>query len=120
MLRRILIALFATACPLTLAHATDGQLLVVSPAQTLEGRGISVIVDQNPWSPIFFDEKNGGIQIILHGERIAADGDVRLNPTPEQWDPVPSFIDRSIGTRPDQIVVRAAYKDAGLKYRIRV
>ena len=29
--------------------------------------------------------------MILHGERIATDGEVRLLPTPEQWDAVPKF-----------------------------
>ncbi len=117
---RIPIVLAMMACPLSGAHAAPGQALTISPEQTLEGRGVSVVVDQNRWSPIFFDEKNGGIQIILHGERIAADGDLRLNPTPEQWDTVPGFIGRSVASHPDRIVVRAAYKDQGLNYRIRV
>ncbi|TPG43285.1 glycosyl hydrolase [Sphingomonas koreensis] len=94
--------------------------LTVSPAETLETQGLSVIIDQNQFSPIFFDEKNAGVQMVLHGERIATDGAVRLNPTPEQWDPVPAFVGRSRGARPGQIVVRSAYKDVGLTYRVAV
>jgi hypothetical protein len=120
MRKQFLAALLATGCPIVAAHAADGPALTITPAQTLEGRGITVVVDQDQWSPIFFDEKNGGIQVILHGQRVAADGDVRLNPTPEQWDPVPGFIDRSTTANPAQVVVRAAYKDQGLSYRIRV
>ncbi len=78
------------------------------------------MVDQNQFSPIFFDEKNAGIQIVLHGERIATDGAVRLNPTPEQWDPVPAFVGRTRGTEPNQIVVRSTYKDQNLAYRVKV
>ena len=118
--KRFAATLLATACTLASVQAADAQSLTVSPAQTLEGRGISVVIDHDPWSPIFFDEKNGGIQVILHGQRIAADGDVRLNPTPEQWDPVPLFIDRSVDAGHHAVVVRAAYKDQDLAYHIRV
>src|SRR3954447_7176215 len=94
--------------------------LSLSPNETLEGRGVSIIVEQNHFSPIFFDEKNAGIQIVLHGERIATDGEVRLNPTPEQWDPVPAFGSRTRGPKPDQLVVRSSYPAVGLDYRVQV
>jgi len=118
--KRLAAALLATACALAPDCAAYGQDLAITPAQTLEGRGITVVVNHDPWSPIFFDEKNGGIQVILHGQRVAADGDVRLNPTPEQWDPVPLFIDRSVDAARHAVVVRAAYKDQDLAYHVRV
>src|SRR5438045_3680729 len=107
---------------LTLFALSDAgkAALRLSPAQTLEGRGLSVIVEQSHFSPIFFDEKNAGIQIILHGDRIATDGEVRLNPTPEQWDPVPAFISRVKGPQPDQLIVTSAYPAVGLNYRVEV
>ena len=94
--------------------------LTLSPAETLEGRGVSVIVEQSHFSPIFFDEKNAGIQMILHGERIATDGEVRLNPTPEQWDPVPAFVSRTKGSEPNQLIVKSSYAAVGLEYRVEV
>ena len=43
---------------------------------------------------MFVDEKNIAVQMIVHGERIATNGDVRLMPTPGQWDlGPPSSID---------------------------
>ena len=102
------------------AAGIAGPGLKLSPAETLEGRGVSVVVEQNHFSPIFFDEKNAGIQMILHGERIATDGEVRLNPTPEQWDPVPTFVSRSKGPRPNQLVVRSSYPAVGLNYSVEV
>jgi endoglucanase len=60
-------------------------------------QGLSVLVHQNGFHPVFRDAKIAGIQIILHGERIATDGEVRLQPTPEQWDPVPEFSERRRG-----------------------
>ncbi|RZM35975.1 MAG: glycosyl hydrolase [Sphingomonas sp.] len=104
----------------TVSSVVCAQSLTVSPAETLETQGLSVIVDQNQFSPIFFDEKNAGIQIVLHGDRIATDGAVRLDNTPEQWARVPAFISRTRGTEPNQLVVRSAYKDAKLDYSVKV
>ena len=92
--------------------------LTVSPNQTLEMQGLSVNIEEMHFHPVFRDEKNAGIQIILHGDRIATDGEVRLNPTPEQWDPVPAFVKRERGPGPDQITVTSAYPDFGLNYRL--
>lgn len=102
------------ACPAWAAGLT------LSAEQTLEQQGLSVIVHQNNFHPIFFDEKNAAIQIVLHGERIATDGEVRLNPTPEQWDPIPLFVSRKTGKAPNQIVVRSGYEKQGLTYTTEV
>lgn len=104
----------------SVASRADAQTLSVSPAETLEGRGLSVLIDQNQFSPIFFDEKNAGIQIVLHGERIATDGAVRLDKTPEQWAPVPAFLGRSVDRATNTVTVRSAYKAQDLGYRVRV
>lgn len=119
MLKRIGFTFLTSASLLASAHAL-AQTLAVTPAETLETQGLTVMVDQNQFSPIFFDEKNAGIQIVLHGERIATDGAVRLNRTPEQWDPVPAFLGRTRGTEANQIVVRSAYKDVDLTYTVKV
>jgi hypothetical protein len=94
--------------------------LTRSANDTLEGRGLSVFIHQNRFHPIFFDEKNAAIQIVLHDLRIATDGEVRLNPTPEQWDPVPLFVSRGHGPLPDQVEVRSGYADRDLNYTTEV
>ncbi len=81
-------------------------------------QGLSVLVHQNPFSTAFFDQKMSGIEIILHGERLATDGEVRLMPTPEQWDPIPTYHDRKRGKALDQIIVSSGYPADKLKYRI--
>src|SRR5262249_25252010 len=96
-------------CPSVLMAASPE--LVVSPNETLEMQGLSVNVDQMHFHPIFRDEKNAGIQIMLHGERIATDGALRLNPTPEQWDPVPAFVKRERGPGPNQLTVTNSYSE---------
>lgn len=118
------LGLLATTCALaalgSASVTASAQTLKVSPAQTLETQGLSVIVEQNQFSPIFFDEKNAGIQMVLHGERIATDGEVRLDPTPEQWAPVPTFGGRTLGSTPGEIVVSSSYPEHKLKYRVKV
>ncbi|WP_428332846.1 glycoside hydrolase family 9 protein [Novosphingobium sp.] len=113
-------ALLASASALAGPAVALGQALTVTPAQTLEMQGLTVVIDQNQFNPIFFDEKNAGIQIILHGDRIATDGAVRLDRTPEQWAPVPAFVGRTLGKEPNQVVVRSAYKAANFAYTVKV
>jgi endoglucanase len=85
-----------------------------------ETQGLSVLAYQNRFHEVFRDQKLGGIEIILHGERIATDGEVRLLPTPEQWDPVPTFTARRRGSVPDQLIAFSGYPDLSLGYRIEV
>jgi hypothetical protein len=92
--------------------------LAVSPAETLEMQGLSVNVEQMTFHPVFRDEKNAGLQIILHGDRIATDGEVRLNPTPEQWDPVPALVRRERGPKPNQLTVTSGYAEFALSYKL--
>ena len=121
MRKRFYLGLLAAACWSGAVQAAQPQpQLKLSPDDTLETQGLSVIVEQNHFSPIFFDEKNSGIQLVLHGDRIAADGEVRLNPTPEQWDPVPAFVSRVHGKAPGQLIVTSTYDAVGLKYDVEV
>ena len=61
-----------------------------------------------------------GLEIILHDQRIATGGDVRLSATPESWDPIPDFKERKRGPAPDEITALCTYTDQGLSYRINV
>jgi hypothetical protein len=85
-----------------------------------ETQGLSVIAYQNLFHPVFRDQKLGGIEIIQHGERIATDGEVRLQPTPEQWDAVPTLAGRKRGALADQLICSSGYPDLGLRYRLEV
>ncbi|MDR3526324.1 MAG: glycoside hydrolase family 9 protein [Rhizomicrobium sp.] len=105
------------AC-LSLMLPCAAQGLTLSANETLEEQGLSVIVYQNKFHPVFFDEKNAGLQIVLHGERIATDGEVRLNPTPEQWDPIPTLASRRVGSVPNQLVLESGYPAHKLGYHI--
>ena len=96
-----------------------GAQLKLNNKDYFEAQGISVLLHQNAFHGVFFDQKLAGLEIILHGERIATDGDVRLLPTPEQWDPVPHFKDRKRGPN-GSLIAYCAYPDQHLSYNIEV
>src|SRR5260370_16113253 len=83
-----------------------------------EARGLSVLLFHNAYHGVFGDEKMSGVEIILHGDRIATNGDVRLSPTPEQWDPIPQFKDRKRSSSSHQLIASLSYPDRGLTYHI--
>jgi endoglucanase len=58
----------------------------VTDKNYLDTRGFSVFLYDSMYHPVFVDQKNTAMEMILHGQRIATNGDVRLMPTPEQWD----------------------------------
>ncbi len=52
-----------------------------------------------------------GVTLVLHDERLAAGGDLRLEPTPGQWQPVPRQVKRVVDPEQQQIVTRLRYPD---------
>ena len=58
----------------------------VTDSGYLNTQGFSVMLYDSTYHPVFVDQKNTAMEMILHGQRIATNGDVRLMPTPEQWD----------------------------------
>src|SRR5438874_7546558 len=60
----------------------------------LDTQGFSVFLYDSTYHPVFVDQKNTAMEMILHGQRIATNGDVRLMLTPEQWDLVATVLRR--------------------------
>lgn len=55
-------------------------------------RGLDITV----FSDYYPDGHQSGVTIIQHGNRVAANGDLRLEPSPGQWSPVPKGGSREI------------------------
>jgi endoglucanase len=108
------------ALALFCGHLSSAADLHINELGYLDTQGLSVLVYQNQFHDVFRDQKLGGIEMILHGERIATDGEVRLLSAPEQWDAVPKFIERKRGASADQLFAYSGYPDLGLGYRIEV
>lgn len=102
------------------ARGQSGSALHLSQFDTLETHGLSVLLFHNSYHHVFGDQKMSGLEIILQDQRIATNGDVRLSPTPAQWDPIPDFQGRKRGGQPDEITASCAYPDRGLSYRVDV
>ena len=54
----------------------------------------------------------GGLTIIQFGKRVAANGDVRIDPTPGQWSPVPVVGKRNVDKKNGKIEVELWYPDS--------
>lgn len=86
----------------------------------MQSHRLSVLLYHNSYHDVFGDQKMGGLEIILHEQRIATDGDVRLSPTPTQWDPIPHFMGRKRGPAENALSAFCTYSDRGLSYRVEV
>jgi endoglucanase len=94
--------------------------LQLTPQYALETHGLSIFLFHNSYHPVFGDQKSSGLEIIFHDQRIATNGDVRLSPTPAQWDPIPQFKDRTLGPGANELIASLSYPDRDLAYRIDV
>src|SRR5690606_11129030 len=52
-----------------------------------------------------------GVSIIQNGRRVATNGDIRLDRTPGQWQPVPKAGERRVDRAKQEISVRMEYPD---------
>jgi endoglucanase len=82
-------------------------------------RGLDVLVFSNYYDGNFSDSKIAGIELIHHGVRTATNGDVRLSPTPEQWDPVPTLLKRDVRRQEGVVEARLKYASPNFEYTIR-
>jgi len=101
MRRVFLLALLPTA-----TFAADDFKL--NSQEYFERPGINVMYGQDYYP----EGHQGGLSIIMHDERIASNGDVRLEPSPGQWSPIPKPGKREANAVTQEIRVALAYPDA--------
>src|ERR1700721_2979880 len=82
----------------------------------LDTRGFSVILYQSTYHPVFVDQKNTAMEMILHGQRIATNGHVRLMPTPEQWALVAQLKGRAADKEHNRLTADLAYPTFDFSY----
>ena len=71
----------------------------------LEYEGVNVMLAHD-----FYPEGHqGGVAVIQNGMRVATNGDIRLNPTPGQWQPIPKVGKRMIDKKTGAISVHMEY-----------
>ncbi len=67
-------------------------------------------VDVMAFSDFYPEGHQGGVCVIMNGHRVATNGDLRMEPTPGQWQPVPKQLERKAeGT---SIITTLCYPDS--------
>ena len=98
---------------------SNSDALRINDAGYLEKRGLNVFVFNSHYG-LFGDEKLSGVEIIQHEVRTATNGDVRLDPTPEQWDSIPQFLRRNIDRKQNSIEAFLRYPSFDFNYSVKV
>jgi hypothetical protein len=99
----LLLALIAL--PTLFAQSTGLQ---INKKEYFESQGINVMAFQD----IYPDGHQGGVSIIQNGVRVATNGDIRLDPTPGQWQPMPKQNGRVVDAAANTITTTLSYPDA--------
>src|ERR1017187_9968789 len=92
----------------------------VTDSGYLDTQGFSVILYESTYHPVFVDQKNTAMEMILHGQRIATNGDVRLMPTPEQWDLVAQLKGRQPDKDKNRLTANLSFPSYQMDYALEV
>ena len=79
---------------------------------------LDIVAFSNWYNGLFGDSKISGVELVHFGERIATNGDVRLSATPEQWDPIPTFVERKVDNNTNTISATLSYPEFDFTYTI--
>lgn len=110
----LLLCLFIGLNPIS----PSAQSLVLNDKEYFEKKGVNLLVFSNWYNGLFSDSKISGVELIHHGERTATNGDIRLHPTPEQWDAISEFIRREVDREHQRIIAHLRYPDYDFTYQI--
>ncbi len=100
---RLIAAVLIAAASFNSARAQD---FVLTESGYFRNHG----VDAMAFNDYYPEGHQGGISLIMHGKRMVTNGDIRFEPTPGQWQPVPRQISREVTD--GKIVTRLAYPDS--------
>lgn len=82
-------SLLALFLGMSTSHAQDFKII---PEGYFQNQGVDVMAFYD-----FYPEGHqGGVSIIMNGHRIATNGDIRMEATPGQWQPVPKQLNRTV------------------------
>ncbi len=90
------------------ALSVASQKLVLNEKGYFEMPGLNVIVLED----VYPEGHQGGITIIQHGKRIAANGNLSLQPTPGQWQPYPELMQKEVDEESGTIVATLKFPDS--------
>jgi endoglucanase len=88
----------------------------LSEHETYEAPGLAALIFHNRYP----EGKQGGVELIHHGERTLTCGDVRLSIAPGQWDALPEAGERVVEPDGVSIAVSSRFAVPDLGYVVRV
>jgi hypothetical protein len=89
------------------------QNLIINDKDYFEMPGLNVMV----FSDFYPEGHQSGVTIIQHGTRVAANGDLRLEPSPGQWSPIPAKGKRTVSKETNTITQQLWYPDSSRNRR---
>ena len=104
-MRRLSFIVLILAAPLG-AQATSTSFTLTDREYFRRG-GVDVMAFQD----FYPDGHQGGVTVVQHGVRLAANGDLRLEPTPGQWAPIPQRDRREVNRATGEITTWLSYPD---------
>jgi endoglucanase len=119
MFKRITVCLLLALIAAPALSAADFTMKVTDK-NYLDTQGFSVFLYDSTYHPVFVDQKNTAMELILQGQRIATNGDVRLMPTPEQWDLVATLKGRHADKANHRLTADLAFPAFDFSYTLEV
>ena len=104
--------IFIYAC----SNRTGDQKWTINDKEYLEEPGLSVLV----FHDFYPNGKQGGIEIIQHGERIASNGFIRLERVDGRGLEEPERAVRTVDRKSQVITARVSYPDMDFNYSVRI
>ncbi|HPC26715.1 MAG TPA: glycoside hydrolase, partial [Paludibacteraceae bacterium] len=93
---------------ITLCSSAQAQEFQLNSSGYFQNKGIDVMA----FDDIYPEGHQGGVSLIMHGHRVATNGDIRLEATPGQWQPVPKQRERKVDQKANIISVHLSYPDS--------
>ncbi len=91
-------------------QAAFSQGFILNKLEYFERGGVNVMAFQD----IYPEGHQGGVAVIMHGQRLATNGDIRLDETPGQWQPIPKQLGRTVDSTWNSITAKLAYPDPAI------
>ena len=98
------VLLLGLALPAALAQT---PVLRLNKQEYFEMPGLNVMAFQD----IYPEGHQSGVSVIQNGERVASNGDLRLDPAPGQWSPMPKSVKRAVNPADNEITTWLAFPD---------
>ncbi len=98
-------------------YAQKGDALHTEKSGQLYSRCFSVMAFNNT----YYQGRRGAVELVIHGDRVASNGDIRLEPIPipDDWNiPMPKFVGSETDSVNNAIHIRMAYPALGFTYHI--